>query len=62
MRKITKQFLGCLGLLIVGSMTFIAYNLPEPVIAAETTDSVTDTITVANISSYEIILYFYTLE
>ena len=46
MKKITKQFLGCLGLLIVGSMTFIAYNLPEPVIAAETTDSVTDTITV----------------
>ena len=45
MKRLTKQVLGCLGLVLVGAITVVAYNLPAPA-AAVSGSTVTDTVVV----------------
>ncbi|MBR0460966.1 hypothetical protein IJI91_03230 [Candidatus Saccharibacteria bacterium] len=45
MKRLTKHILGFLGLILVGTLTVVAYNLPEPVSATDG-NQVTDTVVV----------------
>ena len=46
MKRLTKRVLGCIGLVFVGVLTVVAYNLPEPVSAADGELEATDTVVV----------------
>lgn len=48
MKRKRKNFLGCIGLVLVAAMTVVAYSIPSPDANAETADGVTVMVTVNN--------------